>query len=58
MKEKIGFAAFITGIIGAGFAVGGVETAQTLSEWVTVIGVAATSLMLAQLGVWMLKGEI
>ena len=58
MKEKIGFWAFALGIIGAGFGMGGVENAQTMQEWITVLGVTATSLMLMQAGVWMIRDEI
>lgn len=58
MKQKIGFAGFMTGLVGALFAVGGVENAQTAAEWVAVGGVAVTSLMLMQISVWMIKEEI
>lgn len=55
IQAKLGMIGIIVGIVGAGFAMGGVENAESFSDWVTVIGVAATSLMLMQLSVWMLK---
>ena len=55
MKEKIGFWAFALGIIGVGFGMGGIEAAQTAMEWVAVAGVTATSLMLMQLGIWIIQ---
>lgn len=58
MKEKIGVTAVVVGLIGCGFAVGGVDNAESVKDWITVVGVAFTSLMLAQIGVWMIKDEI
>ena len=58
MKEKLGAIGFVVGLVGAMFAVGGVENAESFKDWVAVAGVAVTSLMLMQLGVWMLKDEI
>lgn len=55
MKEKIGFWAFALGIIGVGFGVGGVENAQTVYEWIAVAGLTFTSLMLMQMGIWMIQ---
>ncbi len=56
MKHKIGAVAFIVGIIGAGFAAG--AEPESLQDWITVAGTAFTSLMLAQMGVWMIKDEV
>ncbi len=50
--------AIIAGIVGTGFAVGGVDTAETLAQWVTVIGTAMASLTLMQMGIWMVKDEV
>ena len=58
IKVKLGFIAVLAGIVGAGFGVGGVEQSLTNTELFTSIGVAVTSLMLMQLGVWMIKEEI
>ncbi len=58
MKEKIAAVGLFVGILGAMFAVGGVENAQSVSDWIYVLGVAATSLGLMQVSVWMLKDEI
>lgn len=57
-KEKLGAVAVVVGIIGAGFGVGGVENSIATLDLIASVGVAATSLMLMQLGVWMIKGEI
>lgn len=56
MKEKLGAVGFMVGIIGAGFAAG--AEPATIKDWIAVVGLAATSLMLCQLSVWMIKGEI
>ena len=61
MKTRIGMAAIMTGmtgIVGCMFGVGGVENAQTVSEWVTVAGVTVTSLMLMYIGTLLVKEEI
>ena len=58
MKERIGMLAFILGIVGAGFGVGGVENSRETADLIASIGVAFTSLMLMQMGVWMIKDEI
>ena len=58
MKEKLGFWAFALGIVGTGFGMGGVENAQTASEWIAVAGVTFTSLLLMQMGIWMIKDEV
>ena len=57
-KVKLGMVAIMTGIVGAGFGAGGVENAQTVSEWVTVAGVTVTSLMLMYVGTLLVKEEI
>ena len=56
MKERIGSTAVIVGIIGCGFAAG--AEPETIKDWITVLGVALTSLMCVQMGVWMIKDEI
>ena len=58
MKKKIGAVAFIVGLLGAGFGVGGVESSIETSQLIASIGVAVTSLFLMQMGVWMIKEEI
>jgi hypothetical protein len=58
MKQNLGAVGFVVGLLGAMFAVGGVENAQTVQEWVIVAGVTVTSLMLMQVGVWMLNDKI
>lgn len=58
IKVKLGMIAVMVGIVGCGFAVGGVEAAETVKDWITVLGVAATSLMTMQLGVWMINDEV
>ena len=57
-KVKLGFIAFIVGLIGAGFGVGGVENSISTEQLIASIGVAVTSLMLMQMGVWLIKEEI
>lgn len=58
IKVKLGMIAVIAGIVGAGFGVGGVEASIETLDLIASIGVAVTSLMLMQLGVWMIKAEI
>lgn len=58
IKVKVGMIAVIGGIVGAGFGVGGVENSITNEQLFASIGVALTSLMLMQLGVWLIKEEI
>lgn len=55
-KVKLGFIGFIVGLVGAGFAAGAEPV--TIRDWINVVGVAVTSLMLMQLGVWLIKEEI
>jgi sulfite exporter TauE/SafE len=55
---KLGMIAVITGIVGAGFGVGGVENSVDNVQLFQSIGVAFTSLLLMQIGVWMIKDEI
>lgn len=57
-KVKLGFVAFIAGIVGAGFGVGGVENSVDNVQLLQSVGVAVTSLMLMQIGVWLIKEEI
>lgn len=58
MKSNLGFWAFALGIIGVGFGMGGIENAQTAYEWIAVAGVTFTSLMLMQLGVWIINDQV
>ena len=55
IQAKLGMIGFMVGIVGVGFGIGGVENAETVTEWITVAGVTITSLMLMQLSVWMLN---
>ena len=57
-KEKLGAVAVVVGLIGAGFGVGGVENSIATQDLIASVGVAATSLFLMQVGVWMIKNEI
>ena len=57
-KVKLGMVAVITGIVGAGFGVGGVEAAMTTEDMIASIGVAVTSLMLMYMGTLLVKEEI
>ena len=58
IKVKVGMTAVILGIVGAGFGLGGVENSIETADLIASIGLALTSLMLMQVGVWMIKGEI
>lgn len=58
MKQRVGIVGFLVGLLGTAFAAGGVENAQTLNQWIAVIGVAITSLMLMQMSVWLIKDEV
>ena len=58
MKSKIGMLAVITGIVGAGFGVGGVENSIETLDLIASIGVAVTSLMLMYLGTLLVREEI
>ena len=57
-KVKLGMVAVITGIVGAGFGVGGVENSVETADLIASIGVAVTSLMLMYLGTLLVKEEI
>ena len=58
MKQNIGAAAVITGIVGAGFGVGGVENSVETAQLIASIGVAVTSLMLMYLGTLLINDRI
>lgn len=58
MKNRIASVGFVVGLLGAMFAVGGIDNAESVSDWIYVVGVTVSSLMLMQVSVWMLKGEI
>lgn len=55
LKAKLGMFGFIMGLLGVAFAMGGVENAENLQEWITVIGTAVSSLMLMWLGTELIK---
>ena len=55
MKQNIGMAAIITGIIGAMAGVGGVESSMNLQGLVAGLGLAVTSCMLMYAGVYLVK---
>ena len=57
-KVKLGMIAVITGIVGAGFGVGGVENSSTTEQLIASIGVAVTSLMLMYVGTLLIREEI
>lgn len=57
MKSKIGMAAVILGILGAGFGVGGVENSITTEQLIASIGVAVTSLMLMYAGTVLINDQ-
>ncbi len=57
-KVKLGFVAFIVGLVGAGFGVGGVENSVETADLIAASGVAITSLMLMYLGTLMIRNEI
>lgn len=57
-KVKLGMIAVITGIVGAGFGVGGVENSVTTEQLFASIGVAVTSLMLMYVGTLLVREEI
>lgn len=58
MKQNIGAAAIIVGIVGVGFGMGGVENSETTLQMLQSIGVAVTSLMLMYLGTLMVNDKI
>lgn len=61
MKQKIGALAFFLGLITLMGVAGGVTefpADASLSQWITLFGIAVTGGMLAQMGVWMIKDEI
>lgn len=57
-KVKLGMVAVVVGIVGAGFAIGGVENSLETAELIASIGVAVTSLMLLYLGTLLVREEI
>ena len=57
-KVKLGMIAIITGIIGAGFGVGGVENSQSTEQLIASMGVGVVSLMLAYVGKLLINEEI
>ena len=57
-KVKLGMIAVITGIVGAGFGVGGVENSIETADLIASVGVAVTSLMLMYVGTLLVREEI
>ena len=57
-KVKLGMIAVVTGIVGAGFGVGGVENSIETQDLIASVGVAVTSLMLMYLGTLLVREEI
>jgi len=57
-KVRLGMIAVITGIVGAGFGVGGVENSTTTEQLIASVGVAVTSLMLMYVGTLLIREEI
>jgi len=55
IQAKLGMICFMVAIVGVGFGMGGIENAETVTEWITVAGVSITSLMLMQVSVWLIK---
>ena len=58
MKQHIGMAAVVTGIVGAMFGVGGIENSIEFTDMIASIGVAVTSCMLLYVGTLLVKEEI
>jgi hypothetical protein len=59
MKEKLGAVAFFLGLLTAmGCAGADMPADATVSQWVSLFGIAFTGGMLMQLGIWMIKDEI
>jgi hypothetical protein len=59
MKQKIGTLAFFLGLITLmGCAGSDLPADATVSQWVSLFGIAFTGGVLAQLGVWMIKDEV
>jgi hypothetical protein len=53
----LSFFSIITGLIGLGFALGGLDNIRGLADWLYVLGVSVASLALMQCGVWMIPTE-
>jgi high-affinity Fe2+/Pb2+ permease len=58
IKVRVGMIAVVLGILGCGFAVGGVENSLETTELIASIGVAVTSLMLLWVGTLLVQEEI
>ena len=61
MKTKIGAVSFALGLLVLAGVAGGVENLPAeagLKEWITLIGIAFSGGMLAQMGVWMINEEV
>ena len=59
MKQKIGAVAFFLGLITMmGCAGADLPADATISQWVSLFGIAFTGGVLAQMGVWMIKDEV
>ena len=61
MKQKLGAVAFFLGLMtlmGVAGAVTDFPADATISQWVSLFGIAFTGGMLAQMGIWMIKDEL
>lgn len=58
IKVRVGMVAFIVGLLGAAFGVGGVENSVETADLIASVGVAVTSLMLMYLGTLLIREEI
>lgn len=61
MKDKVGTAAFILGLIGACGAAGGITELPpeaTAVDVIQLVGIGFTCALLMQMGIWMIKDEI
>jgi hypothetical protein len=61
MKEKIGAVAFFLGLftaMGCAGAITELPPEGTVNDIVALVGCGLTAIMLMQLGIWMINGEI
>jgi len=61
IKVKLGFVAFIVGLVGAMACAGGITELPpeaTSADVIQLVGIGFTCAMLMQLGIWMFKEEI
>ena len=53
----LSFFSIIAGLIGLGFALGGLDNIRGLADWLYVLGLSVAGLALMQCGVWMIPTE-